>query len=619
MSLRPRTFHKSSIFPTLRTSAFRLPTQAQLLLQKRNMAEKKPESLTSAILGSTPVKKMADAMGVDPRPSQRMSVFNQVNEGPAAIASRITGVSQKQAKDDCPYMTSNFGQVAPSLTHTMNIGGYPVSSDVFLFENQQSFNRSKTLERMVHPCGSGAFGYFETTTGDAEPLTRAAFLQGKGKRTPVFVRFSTVTYGREFPDSGRNPRGFAIKFYTEDGNYDIVGLNWPIFFVRDPMQGPMTIRSQQRNPRNFLIDYDSWYDFLANVPESMHAGTMLMSDHGTPVGWRFMDGYGCHTFKWVNKEGVQHYVKYHFLSEQGKKQFTWEEAIKMSGEDPDFAKRDLWDHIEEGGEAKWKICVQVMPAADAAKTPYDPFDVTKVWPHKDYPLKEIGRLVLNRNPENYHRDVEQAAFSPGSLVPGIEPSPDMLLNWRCFFYRDAQYHRLGGNTNIHQIPVNCPFMAKYYSPFTRDGALRTDANGGMDAHYFPHSFKDSPGTNPAADFAPARLMPWQQPVVSRQSPFKHEGDASDYDQVRELYTRVMKPQARANLHKNIAVTLKLVKDTNIRTRFLAQCYAVSPAYAEGIHSLLPADRQVNMNEVAELAKVAHKVGKEPQYLPRREE
>ncbi|CAE6462926.1 unnamed protein product [Rhizoctonia solani] len=278
---------------------------------------------------------------------------------------------------------------------------------------------------------SSRFGYFQVT-GDVSHLTKAAFLQ-PGKKTPAYTRFSTVTYGREFPDSARNPRGFATKFYTEEGNYDLVGLNWPVFFVRDPFMGPDNIRSQQRNPKSGLIDYNAWFDFLGNVPESQHAGLMLLSDHGTPVGWRFMST----------------------------KEFTHEEAIAMCGEDPDFAKRDLWQHIEKGGDARWTMFVQVLTPEDLAsgKLDFDPFDVTKVWPRSKFPMQEVGELVLNRNPEDYHRDVEQAAFSPGSLVPGIELSPDTLLQWRAFFYRDAQYHRLG-SANIHQIPVNCPFMAR---------------------------------------------------------------------------------------------------------------------------------------------------------------
>jgi catalase len=309
-------------------------------------------------------------------------------------------------------------------------------------------------------------------------LTKAAFLRDAGVKTPVFARFSTVTLGREFPDSARNPRGFALKFYTGEGNYDIVGLNFPIFFCRDPIQGPDVIRSQSRSPKNFFLDYNSLFDLLANSPEGNHAGMMFFSDHGTPVGWRHEHGYGCHTFKWVNKDGKFVYIKYHFLADGGQKQFSMPEAILHCGEDPDFAKRDLWDAIEDGERISWTAHVQIMEPdeADPTKLDFDPFDVTKVWPRGQFPMHEFGKLVLNKNPENFHRDVEQAAFSPGSMVPGIEDSPDPLLQFRMFFYRDAQYHRIG--VNLHQIPVNCPFMSGSLSSLNFDGQMRVDANHG---------------------------------------------------------------------------------------------------------------------------------------------
>ncbi|KAJ3054263.1 hypothetical protein HK097_002248 [Rhizophlyctis rosea] len=255
----------------------------------------------------------------------------------------------------------------------------------------------------------------------------------------------------------------------------------------------------------------------------------------------------------------------------------------MSGEDPDFAKRDLWEHIDSEGTAEWKLCMQIMSIAEAAsgKLAFNPFDLTKVWPHSEYPLVEVGKFVLNRNPENYHGDVEQTAFNPGSYVDGIEPSPDLLLNWRSFFYRDAQYHRLA-SANIHQIPVNCPFLAKYYSPASRDGNIRIDSNGGLDTHYQPHSYKSSPGPNLAQDQSPQPLMPWHQPVISRSSPFLHEEKESDYDQVRKLVTQVMKPEGKENLYRNTGLTLKLCTQPTIIRNYLAQCYAIAPEYAEGI-------------------------------------
>lgn len=527
-----------------------------------------------------------------------------MNEGAAAVAARIAGINQASGEDDSPLLTDNFGHVLPTVTQSRQIGGYPVTSDSILMEKQQTFNRSKTLERMVHPGGSGAFGYFETTTGEAEKYCKASFLQGIGNKTPVFARFSTVTFGREFPDSGRNPRGFAVKFYTEDGNYDLVGLNWPIFFVRDPLLGPDVIRSQQRNPKNFLLNYDSMFDFFANVPESMHAATMFFSDHGTPVGWRFMDGFGCHTFKWVNAKDEAVYIKYHWVCGQEKKQFKWEEAVRMSGEDPDFAKRDLFEHIENGGEATWTLCVQLMSIDASDRVPFDPFDVTKVWPHSEFPLVEIGRLVLNRNPENYHRDIEQAAFSPGSLVTGIETSPDLLLNFRSFFYRDAQFHRLG--VNLHEIPVNCPFMAKHYSPISRDGPLRTDSNGADNCHYVPNTV-NKPTIDKSYLESLQPLSKLHDPVVSRKSPFRHSGDPSEYDQARSLFVKVMSDLDRRRMFLNIGAAIRFVKDPHVVERFLAQCLAIHPEYAKGVCDVLTREmhEQVSEDTVKDLSSRAH--------------
>ncbi|KAF7139770.1 hypothetical protein CNMCM5793_008135 [Aspergillus hiratsukae] len=340
-------------------------------------------------MASHPLQAIGEAIGAagaDPRPVQLSSLFQGANDGPARTASKITGVQGAgKRKDDAPYFTNNEAIPFPDPSHSKTAGGIPVASDGFLFQKQQHFNRSKLLERMVHPCGSGAFGYFETTK-DVSPLTKAHFLRSAGVRTPVFARFSTVTLGREFPDEARNPRGFAIKFYTGEGNYDLVGLNFPVFFCRDPIQGPDVIRSQYRNPTNFLLDYNSLFDLLANSPEANHAGLMFFSDHGTPVGWRHQHGYGCHTFKWVNKNGEFVYIKYHFTADHGQKQFTAEEAIQICGEDPDFSKRDLYRAIEKGEKISWTAHYQMMKPeeADPTKLGFDPFDVTKVWPKGHY-------------------------------------------------------------------------------------------------------------------------------------------------------------------------------------------------------------------------------------------
>ncbi|KAF3297966.1 hypothetical protein TWF132_004110 [Orbilia oligospora] len=552
--------------------------------------------------------EIAGSLGVDPRAAQRASLFQGANDGPAITAAKISGViAAHQRKDDGPYFTNNEGAPWPDPAHSLNVGGIPVISDTFLMQKQQTFNRSKTLERMVHPCGSGAFGYFECTK-PVSNLTKADFLQNAGQKTPVFVRFSTVTFGKEFPDEGRNPRGFAIKFYTGEGNYDIVGLNWPIFFCRDPIQGPDVIRSQQRNPANFLLDFNSLFDFLANVPESNHAGMMFFSDHGTPVGWRFNHGYGCHTFKWVNAEGKFVYIKYHFQADHGQKQFTWPEAVKMSGEDPDFSKRDLWEAIESGTPVTWTACYQVMTPeeADPALLGFDPFDVTKVWPRKQFPLHEFGKLVLNKNPENYHRDVEQAAFSPGSFVPGIEASPDMLLQFRTFFYRDAQYHRLG--VNLHQVPVNCPFMASSYSSINFDGPLRSDANTGGNPHYVPNSFVNK--FSPDKAECPVAVA---DNILSRQSHHFHEGSPSEYDQARELYLRVMSSEQRARLHSNTAVCLKWSRP-EVQKAYLVQCWAISPDYAKGIYNEL-LEKKIQLEDVEALGAEAANQGKCKAFTP----
>ncbi|KAI9811861.1 MAG: hypothetical protein M1827_005212 [Pycnora praestabilis] len=560
-----------------------------------------------------PAQAVASAIGSsggDPRATQRSTLFQSANEGPAEIAAKITGVTQGgKREDDAPYFTNNEGIPWPDPAHSKTVGGLPLVSDTFLLQKQQTFNRSKNLERMVHPCGSGAFGYFETTK-DVSKLTKAHFLSQPGLKTPLFLRFSTVTLGREFPDTARNPRGFAIKFYTGEGNYDIVGLNWPIFFCRDPIQGPDVIRSQSRNPKNFLLwDYDALFDLLANTPEGNHAGLMFFSDHGTPDGWRYEHGYGCHTFKWVNAEGKFVYIKYHFIAEHGQRQLTSEQSMKLSGEDADYSKRDLYDTIEKGETPTWTAMIQIMEPEDAdpEKLGFDPFDVTKVWPRKQFPMHEFGKLVLNKNPENYHRDVEQAAFSPGSLVPGIEDSPDPLLQFRMFFYRDAQYHRVG--VNLHQIPVNCPFMSGSLSSLNFDGQMRIDANHAGRPQVVPNSLvhKFRPDT---AD-APYRVA---DNIVSRKSHYYCEGKDTEYTQAAELYNRVMDDTARAHTHSNTAGFLKFVTLPLIQAKYLAQLYRVAPSYAKGVYDLLP-EKKFEFSEVEERAKGAELAGKEPKFRP----
>ncbi|KAL6872227.1 catalase-like domain-containing protein [Trichoderma longibrachiatum] len=336
---------------------------------------------------------------------------------------------------------------------------------------------------------------------------------------------------------------------------------------------------------------------------------MFFSDHGTPQGWRFNHGYGCHTFKWVNKNGEFVYIKYHFIAKHGQKTFTDEEAVAMCGRDPDYSKRDLWDAIERGEEIEWTAYVQVMQPdqADPDKLGFDPFDVTKIWPRSQFPMKEFGRLVLNKNPENFHRDVEQAAFSPGSMVPGIEDSPDPLLQFRMFFYRDAQYHRIG--VNLHQIPVNCPFMAKSYASLNFDGPMRTDANHAGNKQYAPNSFAHK--FRPDTAEAPYAVS---DNIMSRKSHYWHEGKKNDYDQATELWTRVMTPQERENTCKNTAKYLSMVKYKNIRSKYLAQLYNISPDYATGVFELLN-ETEFDLKEVKSLAETAQEWYKEKKFMP----
>ncbi|KAF4274968.1 hypothetical protein KXV95_003185 [Aspergillus fumigatus] len=546
-------------------------------------------------MASHPLQAIGEAVGAagaDPRPMQLSSLFQGANDGPAKTAAKLTGVQAAGKRaDDGPYFTNNEAIPFPDPAHSKTAGGIPVASDTFLFQKQQHFDRSKPLERMVHPCGSGAFGYFETTK-DVSSLTKAHFLRSVGVRTPVFARFSTVTLGREFPDEARNPRGFAVKFYTGEGNYDIVGLNFPVFFCRDPIQGPDVIRSQYRIPQNFLLDHNSLFDLLANTPEGNHAGMMFFSDHGTPVGWRNLR---------LTKGENLCISNTNFIADRGQKQSTADEAIQMCGEDPDFSKRDLYQAIEKGEKISWTAHVQIMKPeeADPTKLGFDPFDVTK--------LHEFGKLVLNKNPENFHRDVEQAAFSPGSMVPGIEDSPDPLLQFRMFFYRDAQYHRIG--VNLHQIPVNCPFMASSYSSLNFDGPLRVDANHAMNPQYAPNSFVHK--FRPDTAEAPYQLA---DNTVSRKSHFYHEGKLSEYDQPRALYQKVMDARGREHLHCNTARMLKVVEYPEIQLRYLTQLYCIAPEYARGVYDLLP-EQKFDFSQVKAQAQGAERVGKEAKFRP----
>jgi catalase len=370
--------------------------------------------------------------------------------------------------------------------------------------------------------------------------TRANFLSKVGKRTELFVRFSTVGGEKGSADSERDPRGFAVKFYTEEGNYDFVGNNTPVFFIRDPLKFPDFIHTQKRHPAKNTKDANMFWDFLSLTPESVHQVTVLFSDRGTPKSYRHMNGYSGHTFMWYNEKGEYFWVKIHFITEQGIQNLTREQAVRLAGEDPDKATRDLYESIAQGDYPAWKVYVQIMTPEQVEKYRFDSFDITKVWPHSDAPLQPFGRMVLNRNPENYFADVEQAAFSPGNFVPGIGPSPDKMLQGRLFSYHDTHRHRLG--PNYHLLPVNAPKAAPETS-YQRDGFMRVDANGGEGPNYYPNSF-EGPEPNPQVGAPPIDVSG----MAARHS---YTLSDDDFVQAGNLYRNVMSDQDRDHLIGNI--------------------------------------------------------------------
>lgn len=475
--------------------------------------------------------------------------------------------------------TSNGAPVSDnqnSLT-VGSFGGPVLLQDFHLIDKLASFDRERIPERVVHAKGAGAHGYFEVTN-DVTKYCKAKFLSQVGKRTPVFARFSTVAGERGSADTERDPRGFALKFYTEEGNWDMVGNNTPVFFIKDAMKFPDFIHTQKRDPQTNLKNPNAVWDFWSLSPESTHQVTILFSDRGIPYGYRHMNGYSSHTFKWVNAEGKACWVKFHFKTLSGIKNLTVEEAEKLKSTDPDFATRDLFNHLQNGGTAEWKVCVQIMPYEDAWTYRFNPFDVTKVWPHKDYPLVEIGRLVLNRNPENYFAEVEQAAFSPSHLVPGIEPSPDKMLQGRLFSYPDTHRHRLGGN--YQQIPINCPYRARVNN-YHRDGYFALGNNGGSGPNYEPNSFN-----GPKEDKSEAEHP---QEVSGKIGRWKQTHPNDDFVQAGNLYRDVLTAEERTRLVNNIVRSLSEVTKEDIKYRAVRNFYRADPEYGTRIAQGLKLD------------------------------
>jgi catalase len=439
-----------------------------------------------------------------------------------------------------PATTTDAGIPVASQEHSLTVGpdGPILLNDFYLIEQMANFNRERIPERQPHAKGSGAFGYFQVT-GDVSGFTRAAVF-APGTRTDTLIRFSTVAGERGSPDTWRDPRGFALRFYTTQGNLDIVGNNTPVFFLRDPIKFQNFIRSQKRRADNGLRDNDMQWDFWSLSPESAHQVTWLMGDRGIPRDWRHMNGYSSHTYSWVNAAGELFWVKYHFISDQGIEFFTQAEADQMAGQDTDYHQRDLYEAIKRGDYPSWTLKVQIMPFEEAKTYRYNPFDLTKVWPHGDYPLHEVGKLVLDRNPVDMHSQIEQAAFEVNNQVPGTGLSPDKMLLGRGFSYADAHRARLG--VNYKQIPVNAP-QAPVHS-YSKDGVMRVV--NASDPVYYPNS-KGGPQADPALTAEPL----WHLDGDMVRTAYTLRRDDDDYGQAGTLVRQVMDGAARDRLVSNV--------------------------------------------------------------------
>lgn len=508
----------------------------------------------------------------------------------------------------CPFaMTTSNGAPIDSLTASMTAGskGPIVLKDFVLLDHLAAFDRERIPERVVHAKGAGAFGYFEVTNPTITRFCRAGLFSQVGKRTPVAVRFSTVGGESGSADTARDPRGFAVKFYTEEGNWDLVGNNTPIFFIRDPILFPSFIHTQKRNPATHCKDPDAMWDFITLRPETTHQVSFLFSDRGTPDGYRHLNGYGSHTFKTVNDLGEAFYVKWHFKTDQGIKNLPATEAGRLASTDPDYAIRDLYNAIASENLPSWTVYIQTMTFAEAEAAPFNPFDLTKVWPHSDYPLIEVGRMVLDRNPENYFAEVEQLAFAPAHMVPGIEPSPDKMLQARLFSYADTHRHRLGAN--YQSIPVNCPFASKI-AGYRRDGPMNVQGNQGGMPNYFPNSFG---GPQPVESAA------WHADEATGDVSRVETGDEDNFSQCGNFFRNVLGPAERERLTDNIAENLSGAQEF-LQRRAVAQFAAADANYGRMIQQKLdriksqrPAAHKVAAS-VAPLnpkRSIPHKVGK----------
>ena len=466
-------------------------------------------------------------------------------------------------------MTTAAGNGIGDNQNSLTAGprGPVLMADYQLMEKMAHFNRERVPERVVHAKGAGAYGKF-TVTQDISAYTCAQLFSQVGNSCETFARFSTVAGELGSADTARDPRGFAVKFYTADGNWDMVGNNTPVFFIRDALKFSDFIHSQKRDPRTGMRDATMQWDFWSLSPESLHQITTLFSDRGIPKTLRHMNGYGSHTFSLWNAKGERYWVKWHFKTMQGNKTLTQAEANKIAGEDLDHHRRDLFTAIENGDFPKWKVMVQIMPERDAETYAIHPFDVTKVWPHADYPLQEVGELELNRNPQNYFAEVEQAAFEPGNLPRGMGASPDKMLQARILSYPDAHRYRIG--VNYAALEVNKPRIPVQH--YHRDGATRFDGNGGSAVNYQPNSFG-----------GPVDAVQYKEPplrISGDADRYDHRAGNDDYQQAGALF-RLMSADQQRQLIDNLVGAMQGVPEF-IQVRQLKHFYQADPAYGQGV-------------------------------------
>ncbi len=473
-------------------------------------------------------------------------------------------------------LTTAAGIPVPDNQTSLTAGerGPTLLQDHYLLEKLAHFNRERIPERVVHAKAAGAHGVL-TVTQDITKYTKAKLFSEIGKKTEMFGRFSTVAGEKGSADTVRDVRGFALKFYTEEGNWDMVGNNTPTFFIRDAIKFPDFIHTQKRDPQtNAKRDFAQW-DFWSQVPEALHQVTILFSERGIPRGIPYMNGYGSHTYSFINAKNERFWVKFHFKTQQGIQCMPPEEADRIAAENPDYHTIQLFEAIERGDYPKWTFSVQIMPETDAENYRWNAFDLTKIWPHVDYPLIEVGVMELNGNPENYFADVEQSAFSPANVVPGISFSPCKMLQARIFSYADASRYRLG--VNFERLPINCPHAAKVQNAYQRDGAMRFDDNGGGDPNYEPNTMG-----GPLAD--PKYTEPPLKITGNADRYEQKRGVDDDYIQPGNLY-RLMSPEQQKELAENIAGSLGKVPK-NLQEKMIAHFSKADPAYGEGVAKAL---------------------------------